>query len=73
MVVLSNAKSASVQSAGQGISRTSFNQSPVMSPYMLSVCVGHLQGVSRQTAGGINMTVWSVPQWGAELDTAIQV
>ena len=44
-----------------------------MSTYLLAVTVGRLEGVTQQSASGMNITMWSVPGLQGQLGVALQV
>ncbi|KAK9811131.1 hypothetical protein WJX73_005144 [Symbiochloris irregularis] len=56
----------------EGMQTVAFASTPVMSPYLLAICVGHLVGRSEAAGdqGHLNVTVWSVPGLEGQLHTA---
>ena len=44
-----------------------------MATYLLAVTVGRLEGVTRQSASGMNVTMWAVPGLQGQLGVALQV
>ena len=50
-----------------------FEMGPPMSTYLLAVTVGRLEGVTQQSASGMNVTMWTVPGLQGQLGVALQV
>ncbi|XP_072174397.1 aminopeptidase N-like [Diadema setosum] len=62
MVALSNGRELEVAEHGDGWMTTTFDQSPIMSTYLLAFAVGVFEFKEVNTTNGVRLRVWSRPE-----------
>jgi len=71
LVALSNMPSSS-SSIDAGLETTEYDTTPIMSTYLLAFAIGDYKKVSTKTKRGVELNVWSTPDYAEFLDFALE-
>lgn len=61
LTAISNTPITSTRSAGNGVKRIRFAETPRMSTYLLAFAIGEFESISARTANGTKVSVWATP------------